>query len=40
LQQKPSRVEAMATFPASCANQQNIPQVYRDLHALLGQLAP
>jgi putative ATP-dependent endonuclease of OLD family len=40
LQQKPSRVEAMVIFPASCAQPQNIPQVYRDLQALLDQFAP
>lgn len=40
LQHKPDRVEAMAMFPESCTNQQNIPHVYRDLQVLLGHLAP
>jgi|SRR5580704_4942409 putative ATP-dependent endonuclease of OLD family len=37
---KPKRVVAMRTFPAACAVAQNIPQVYRDLRILLGNLAP
>jgi predicted ATP-dependent endonuclease of OLD family len=40
LAHKPDRVDAMTTFPQSCANLQNIPQVYRDLQTLLDQLAP
>ncbi len=40
LAQKPTRVDAMAHFPAASANPQDIPQVYRDLQVLLGNLAP
>lgn len=40
LPHKPDRVDAMTAFPQLCANPQNIPQVYRDLQALLDQLAP
>ncbi len=40
LPHKPGRVEAMTVFPATVANPQHIPQVYRDLDTLLHQLAP
>jgi predicted ATP-dependent endonuclease of OLD family len=40
LQQKPSRVDAMANFPTTCATPANIPQVYGDLQTLLATLAP
>lgn len=40
LPQKPTRTDAMTTFPTACASPQNIPQVYRDLNALLTQLVP
>lgn len=40
LPRKPGRIEAMTIFPATVANAQNIPQVYRDVEALLRQLAP
>ena len=40
LANKPKRVVAMTTFPTTCAVVANIPQVYRDLRALLDTLAP
>jgi putative ATP-dependent endonuclease of OLD family len=40
LARKPNRVDSMATFPATCRTPANIPQVYRDLEALLRRLAP
>jgi predicted ATP-dependent endonuclease of OLD family len=40
LAEKPDRITAMTAFPAACAVAQNIPQVYRDLQALLSALAP